>query len=153
VSFTPADLRPRDAPPLLLLSQEDILEELRGVYERDEASKLQAETWSEDLLPALRALYVHCRSESPRSSAHLSCFREASHTPLLDIAYAHSPLNTSPPFMPPADVQAVQADAKLKAEDLGDAIAKLQEVRSFYNYTFPFSTCMCVCVLTADPRK
>ncbi|KAJ7496740.1 hypothetical protein FB451DRAFT_1386108 [Mycena latifolia] len=104
------DLRPPDAPPLVLLTREDILNELRSVYEREEVSRRQEEVWTADLLPALRNL-------------------EAGHAPQLNVAYAHSPMNTSPPFALPADVQAVQADAKLKADDLGDAIAKLQEVR------------------------
>ncbi|KAJ6590037.1 hypothetical protein DFH09DRAFT_221007 [Mycena vulgaris] len=102
------DLRPRDATPLVLLSQEDILGELTSVYERAEVSRRQEEDWTANLLPALRVL-------------------EAAHAPLLDVAYAHSPMNTSPPFALPMDIQAVQADAKIKANDLGDAIAKLQE--------------------------
>ncbi|KAJ7642915.1 hypothetical protein B0H17DRAFT_1216283 [Mycena rosella] len=103
------DLRPRNAPPLVLLTQEDILGELRSVYEREAASRCQEEAWTTDLLPALRSL-------------------EAAHAPLLNVAYAHSPMNTSPPFALPADVQSVQTDAKTKADDLGDAIAQLQEV-------------------------
>lgn len=64
-------------------------------------------------------------------------YREAAHAPLLDVAYAHSPMNTSPPFAFPAEVQAIQADAKMSASDLGDAVVKLQKVLS-YNYTFRF---------------
>ncbi|KAJ7503122.1 hypothetical protein B0H11DRAFT_1987888 [Mycena galericulata] len=102
------DLRPADAPPLILLTQEDILEELRSVYQRAEVSRRQDEACTAELLPKLRAL-------------------EAAHAPLLDAAYAHSPMKSSPPFAFPPDLQAVQADAKLKSEDLGSAIAKLQE--------------------------
>ncbi|KAJ7935287.1 hypothetical protein B0H13DRAFT_2473309 [Mycena leptocephala] len=102
------DLRPRDAPPLVLLSQEDILSELHGVYEREEAARRQEEEWIANLLPALRNL-------------------EAIHAPLLDAAYAHSPMNTSAPFATPPDVQTVYADAKRKADDLGEAINNLQD--------------------------
>ncbi|KAJ7125280.1 hypothetical protein C8R44DRAFT_782778 [Mycena epipterygia] len=102
------DLRPRDSPPLVLLSQEDILSELRSVYERAEISRHQEDAWAADLLPTLRKL-------------------EAAHAPLLDVAYAHSPMNTSPPFGFPVDVQAIQAGAKTSASDLGDAVVKLQK--------------------------
>ncbi|KAF8216375.1 hypothetical protein K438DRAFT_1953326 [Mycena galopus ATCC 62051] len=102
------DLRARDAPPLGLLSQEDILAELRGVYARDEVSRRQEEEWVGNLLPTLRNL-------------------ETAHAPLLDAAYAYSALNSSPPFCVPTDVRAVREDAKSKSEGLGDAVAKLQE--------------------------
>ncbi|KAJ7099451.1 hypothetical protein B0H15DRAFT_820305 [Mycena belliarum] len=102
------DLRPRDAPPLVLLTEADILAELQRVYEWEEASKRQEEAWAADLLPRMRNL-------------------EQAHAPMLDLAYAHSHMNTSPPFALPAAVRAVQADAKTKADELGDAIAKLQE--------------------------
>ncbi|KAJ7725635.1 hypothetical protein DFH07DRAFT_970774 [Mycena maculata] len=102
------DLRPRDAPPLVLLDQEDILNELRRVFEHGEDSRRREAAWAVDLLPTLRRL-------------------ETAHAPLLDTAYAHSPMNASPPFSLPPDVQMVQADAKLKSDDLGNAVAKLQE--------------------------
>jgi hypothetical protein len=56
VAYLAIDLRPRDAPPLVLLSQEDILGELHGVYEREEAACRQEEEWIANLLPALRNL-------------------------------------------------------------------------------------------------
>jgi hypothetical protein len=56
VAYLGTDLRPRDAPPLVLLSQEDILGELHGVYEREEAARRQEEEWIANLLPALRNL-------------------------------------------------------------------------------------------------
>ncbi|KAJ7655622.1 hypothetical protein DFH06DRAFT_1329071 [Mycena polygramma] len=102
------DLRPQDAPPLVLLTQDDILRELQGVYEREEGSRRQEEAWVADLLPSLRNM-------------------EAAHAPLLDAAYAHSPMNTSPPFAVHPDVRAAHADAKSKADDLGGAIEKFQE--------------------------
>ncbi|KAJ6593299.1 hypothetical protein B0H19DRAFT_1089702 [Mycena capillaripes] len=102
------DLRPRDAPPLVLLSQDDILDELRSVYEREEVSKRREEAWIANLLPALRNL-------------------ETAHAPPLNAAYQHSPMNTSPPFAIPPDLQTVYADAKSKSDDLENAINKLQE--------------------------
>ncbi|KAJ7108454.1 hypothetical protein C8R43DRAFT_187702 [Mycena crocata] len=104
------DLRPQDAPPLVLLNQEDILNELRSVYDQDEKSRRQEEAWVAGLLPTLRDL-------------------ETAHAPLLDAIYANSPMNSSPPFAFPDDIQRVQADAKVKAEDLEGAVAKLQEDR------------------------
>ncbi|KAJ7890660.1 hypothetical protein B0H14DRAFT_3703843 [Mycena olivaceomarginata] len=102
------DARPRDASPLVLLSPEDILSELRDVYQREEVSRGQEEEWVANLLPTLRNL-------------------ETAHAPLLDAVYAYSPLNSSAPFSVPAHVQTVHANAKSKADDLGDAISKLQE--------------------------
>ncbi|KAJ7736864.1 hypothetical protein B0H16DRAFT_110295 [Mycena metata] len=102
------DLRPPDAPPLVLLSQEDILSELQEVYAREEVSRREEEAWIANLLPSLRNL-------------------ETAHAPLLDVIYAHSPMNTSAPFASPADMRAVQTDAKSRADELGDAIAKVQE--------------------------
>ncbi|KAJ6491673.1 hypothetical protein C8R47DRAFT_1195402 [Mycena vitilis] len=102
------DLRPHDAPPLVLLTQDDILSELRGVYEREEGLRRQEEAWVADLLPSLRNM-------------------EAAHAPLLDAAYAHSPMNTSPPFALHPDITTAHADARSKADDLGGAIDKLQE--------------------------
>ncbi|KAF7370705.1 hypothetical protein MSAN_00703700 [Mycena sanguinolenta] len=102
------DLRPPDASPLILLSQEDILNELRDIYTRAEASRRREEEWVANLLPTLRNL-------------------ETGHAPLLNASYAHSPLNSSTPFSVPPDVQAVYADAKSKADALGEAINKLQE--------------------------
>ncbi|KAJ7032710.1 hypothetical protein C8F04DRAFT_1261561 [Mycena alexandri] len=104
------DLRPPNAPPLVLLGQEDILSELQEVYAREEVSLREEEAWIANLLPSLRNLQA-----------------ETAHAPLLDVIYAHSLMNTSPPFASPADVRAVQTDAKNKADDLGDAIAKVQE--------------------------
>ncbi|KAJ7198559.1 hypothetical protein GGX14DRAFT_666027 [Mycena pura] len=102
------DFRPRDAPPLVLLSQEDILCELRAVYERQEISRHEEEAWAANLLPTLRSL-------------------EAAHAPLLNAVYADSAVNTSPPFARCVDIQAAYADAKAKADDLEGAINKLQE--------------------------
>jgi hypothetical protein len=39
-------------------------------------------------------------------------------------------MNTSAPFATPPDVQTVYADAKRKADDLGEAINNLQDVCS-----------------------
>ncbi|KAF7362399.1 hypothetical protein MVEN_00587100 [Mycena venus] len=102
------DLRPRDAPPLILLSEEDILSELRDVYKREEDSWRQEEEWIAGLLPTLRSL-------------------ETVHAPLLDAAYANSPMNSSAPFSVPPHIQAVHVDAKSKADGLGDTVSKLQE--------------------------
>ncbi|KAJ7287014.1 hypothetical protein C8J57DRAFT_1282548 [Mycena rebaudengoi] len=102
------DLRPVDAAPLVLLSQEDILSELQDVYDRGEAAKRREAAWTTGLLPALREI-------------------ESSYDPLLAATYANSPMNTSPPFAFTADVCAVQANAKTKAEELGSAITALQE--------------------------
>lgn len=43
VTYPAADARPRDASPLVLLSPEDILSELRDVYQREEVSRGQEE--------------------------------------------------------------------------------------------------------------
>ncbi|KAJ6518670.1 hypothetical protein C8R45DRAFT_1084780 [Mycena sanguinolenta] len=102
------DLRPQAAPPLVLLSQEDILTELRDIYGREKVSRRQEGEWMANLLPTLRNL-------------------ETAHAPLLNASYAHSPLNSSAPFSVPTDVHAVSTDAKNKADALGNAISKLQE--------------------------
>ncbi|KAJ7647803.1 hypothetical protein FB45DRAFT_894496 [Roridomyces roridus] len=102
------DLRPPDAPPLVLSNREDIIDELRAVYEREQGLRQREENWAANLLPTLRGL-------------------EAAHGPLLSEAYRHSPMNTSLPFACPPDVRAVQVNAKAKSDDLKSAIDKLQE--------------------------
>ncbi|KAJ7188888.1 hypothetical protein C8R46DRAFT_1341532 [Mycena filopes] len=102
------DLRPPDAPPLVLLSEDDVLNELRAVYARDALAHREEETWIANLLPSLRKL-------------------ETAPAPLLSATYAHSPMNTSAPFASPPDVRSARIDARTKADALASAIGTMQE--------------------------
>ncbi|KAK7030714.1 hypothetical protein R3P38DRAFT_2930086 [Favolaschia claudopus] len=102
------DLRPHDAPALVLLDQDDIVCEVTRILSERDASRRHEEDWIAGLLPTLRKM-------------------ESAHTPLLDVAYASSSMNSALPFSVPPNVETVHVDAERKAEKLGDAIVKLKE--------------------------
>jgi hypothetical protein len=62
-------------------------------------------------------------------TSHPNRQRTASHTPFLTQLYKHSPVNTSPPFIPPIEVSALEQDAKEKTEDLKKTTEDLQKVK------------------------
>nr|GAT49117.1 predicted protein [Mycena chlorophos] len=96
------EFRPPDAPPLVLLSEDDVLEELRRIYD--------AQKWNSppDLLPVLRNL-------------------EGAHSPLVEAIYANAKMNTDPPFAPPESVIAARKRAKEEVGRLQGAIEQVQD--------------------------
>ncbi|KDR73590.1 hypothetical protein GALMADRAFT_142063 [Galerina marginata CBS 339.88] len=100
------DLRPTGAAPMLLLTQDDVLAELRSLVMRAAALETSERAWADDLvhkyfIPPLR--------------------------PALTQIYAHSPLNTSPPFSFPADVRELEAQTRSKAMELHKLTNSLEE--------------------------
>ncbi|KII95571.1 hypothetical protein PLICRDRAFT_34473 [Plicaturopsis crispa FD-325 SS-3] len=100
------DLRPTDAPPLILLDRADILAELRRV-DRDRISAETEESW------------VKCLPHELSSLSHAD-------SQLFSVVYEHSPLNTSPPFLPPPSA----ADGEAAANHIHHEIARLQKERA-----------------------
>jgi len=102
------DMRAADAPPLVLLQRNDILEELRDVVARAHDLQEQEEKWGKDLPLALSSL-------------------SAVHEPLLSSIYEHSTVNTSPPFAFPPEVSRLQDEAERKGKNLSDHVGRLQQ--------------------------
>ncbi|KAF7297909.1 hypothetical protein HMN09_01011700 [Mycena chlorophos] len=94
--------RPPDAPPLVLLSEDDVLEELQRIYDAPKSNS------PPDLLPVLRNL-------------------EEAHSPLLEAIYANAKMNTDPPFAPPESVIAPRKRAKEEVGRLQGAIEQVQD--------------------------
>ncbi|CAA7271481.1 unnamed protein product [Cyclocybe aegerita] len=106
------ELRPQGAPPLLLLTREDILEELHSMKPRQLA------------LEKSEMLLLH--DISRRCSARpINAF--------LPKVYANSPLNTSTPFAFPAYVQDLEKRTRTKTAELHNlASASEEEVREAF---------------------
>jgi hypothetical protein len=133
LTFQSTDLRPTHAAPLVLLDRNDVLTEIRSVIDRTKVLDQQEASWILDLPGKLRASYVS--PSSPRASychvlTNIFLHRSSAHTTLLNTTYAHSPVNTSPPFAFPAEALALEDEAKLRGEDLGDVVERLEKVRT-----------------------
>ncbi|CAL1711490.1 unnamed protein product [Somion occarium] len=102
------DLRPPDAPPLVLLDGEDLTQELKAVETRLAASTRAETKWT---------------SELPDKLSVLSNL----HAPLLSTIYANSPVNTSKPFEASLELNQLEREARREAEKLSNAIIKLQK--------------------------
>ncbi|KAF9463578.1 hypothetical protein BDZ94DRAFT_1308690 [Collybia nuda] len=102
------DLRPRDAPPLVLLQQNDIIQELAFLIERTEILQEREKTLIVGLPLALSAT-------------------RSIHAPFLSRVYEYSPVNTSPPFSLSPDAVCLQDKAKFKGDDLVTNVGRLQK--------------------------
>ncbi|KAF8965310.1 hypothetical protein BDZ97DRAFT_1918445 [Flammula alnicola] len=100
------DLRPVGSPPLLLLTQEDIVAELRSLKARSARVEASERAWADDLLHQYSIRPLH---------------------PALPQIYANSPLNTSPPFAFPAHVRELEAKARRRAAELQGLANSLEE--------------------------
>ncbi|KAK7691842.1 hypothetical protein QCA50_005246 [Cerrena zonata] len=102
------DLRPNDAPPLILLDDEDLKKELRRIDTRLVTLKQEEKTWLRQLQNKLSAL----------SDAH---------NPLLQTMYSESPLNTSKPFETPSDLTDAELVIRKETEKMTKSIIALQK--------------------------
>ncbi|TFK45058.1 hypothetical protein BDQ12DRAFT_661667 [Crucibulum laeve] len=101
-------LRPQGAPPLVLLTEEDILAELEMLKAQERELEAREAAWVSGLPMVLNTL-------------------TSSHAPLLSTAYLNSPLNTSPPFQHPLDVATLETTAKSTAGELSGLVSRLQK--------------------------
>ncbi|ESK97224.1 hypothetical protein Moror_17880 [Moniliophthora roreri MCA 2997] len=101
------NLRPKDAPPLVLLDSNDLLSELRSMVERANALDKQEEDWISSLACKLNTL-------------------QSSHHAALLATYAHSPLNTSQPYAASAAVEDLRAKTKTKGDEMIKLVQRLQ---------------------------
>ncbi|KAJ3838476.1 hypothetical protein F5878DRAFT_682094 [Lentinula raphanica] len=101
-------LRLSDMPPLVLLDQEDVLSELRALKAKEKVVHDQEEKRCSSLPTALNSLM-------------------AMHDAVLNATYAHSELNTSPPFQLSPSVTRLQGDAKAQGDALMAESQRLQK--------------------------
>ncbi|KAJ3766589.1 hypothetical protein FB446DRAFT_757658 [Lentinula raphanica] len=102
-------LRLSDMPPLVLLDQEDVLSELRALKAKEKVVHDQEEKRCSSLPTALNSLM-------------------AMHDTTLKATYAHSEMNTSPPFQLSPSVTRLQGDARAKGDALTAETQRLQKV-------------------------
>ncbi|KAJ3824775.1 hypothetical protein F5880DRAFT_1479557 [Lentinula raphanica] len=102
-------LRLSDMPPLVLLDQEDVLSELRALKAKEKVLHDEEEKRCSSLPTALNSLM-------------------AMHDTVLNATYAHSELNTSPPFQLSPSVTRLQEDAKAQGDALMAESQRLQKV-------------------------
>ncbi|CCM05217.1 uncharacterized protein FIBRA_07427 [Fibroporia radiculosa] len=101
-------LRPPDAPPLVLLNEEDLKNEIDIISRQSRAASRKEMQWASELSQQILSLTNH-------------------HAPLVAALYANSPVNTSPPFIPPRDEQVLEEQAHQTADELNVAVAKCQK--------------------------
>ncbi|EEB91123.1 hypothetical protein MPER_10571, partial [Moniliophthora perniciosa FA553] len=111
------NLRPEDAPPLVLLDSDDLLSELRSIVERANALDKQEEEW---------IFSLSCKLNTLQSSHHAA----------LSATYGRSPLNTSQPYAPSAAVENLRVQLGTKGDEMVKLVQKLQAVGTLYSRRF-----------------
>ncbi|KAI0079846.1 hypothetical protein K474DRAFT_1658672 [Panus rudis PR-1116 ss-1] len=102
------ELRPAKAPPLVLLDESDVTDELEATHSRLRDAREAERNWLTSFPATLSVL-------------------TSSQEPLLRAMYANAPMNTSPPFAPPYDLVKLERAARKEAEGMSSAIFKLQK--------------------------